>query len=60
MFSGAIGRAYHQLYEPIIPPKDELALILKTDTKDFCELLQEENVELKNEIKKLKLKLKKS
>jgi len=60
MFSGAIGRAYHQLYEPIIPPKDELKLILKIDTKDLCKELQEENEELKNEIKKLKIEIKKS
>lgn len=25
LFSGAIGRAYHDLYDPIIPFKDELA-----------------------------------
>lgn len=29
LFSGAIGRAYHQLYEPIMPYKDELAALLK-------------------------------
>lgn len=58
MFSGAIGRAYHQLYEPIIPQKDEQKLILKYKTNDFCKSLQEENSELKNEIKKLRTKLK--
>lgn len=58
MFSGAIGRAYHQLYEPIIPPKDELKLILKFDAKDFCKLLQEENEKLKTENNELKIKLK--
>ncbi len=60
MFSGAIGRAYHQLYEPIIPPKDEIKLILKTETKDFCKSLQDENKELKSEIEKLKAALEKS
>lgn len=27
LFSGAIGRAYHQIYEPIMPYKDELKLL---------------------------------
>lgn len=30
LFSGAIGRAYHQLYEPFIPYKDELKTLLKS------------------------------
>ncbi len=29
LFSGAIGRAYNQLYEPILSYKDELKTILK-------------------------------
>ena len=28
LFSGAIGRAYHELYEPIMPYKDELKGLL--------------------------------
>lgn len=29
LFTGAIGRAYHQLYEPILPYKDELKVRLE-------------------------------
>lgn len=60
MFSGAIGRAYHQLYEPIIPPKDEIKLILKFQIKDYYEELEIENKNLKLEIRNLEKKLKKS
>lgn len=31
LFSGVIGRAYHELYEPIMPFKDELATLLPDD-----------------------------
>jgi dCMP deaminase len=31
LFSGAVGRAYHKLYEPFLSQKDELALL--TDFK---------------------------
>lgn len=46
MFQGAVGRAYHKLYEPCISQKDEIAILtglkpiakvedkLKTLTKD--------------------------
>ncbi|MNV68241.1 hypothetical protein D3C71_1610770 [compost metagenome] len=46
MFQGAVGRAYHKLYEPFISPKDEIAILtglkpkakledkIKTLTKD--------------------------
>lgn len=27
LFSGAVGRAYHKLYEPFLSQKDELALL---------------------------------
>lgn len=60
MFSGAIGRAYHQLYEPIIPPKDEIMLILKCKTKNYYKELELENKDLKLSIKQLEDKLKKS
>jgi hypothetical protein len=30
LFSGAIGPAYHRLYEPIISYKDELDVIIKS------------------------------
>lgn len=32
LFSGSIGRAYHALYEPIMPYKDELERILEPDS----------------------------
>lgn len=31
LFQGAIGRAYHQLYEPIMPYKDELELMMSDE-----------------------------
>ncbi len=31
LFSGAVGRAYHDLYEPLMPLKDELARIASQD-----------------------------
>jgi hypothetical protein len=33
LFSGVIGRAYHELYQPIMPFKDELATLLPTDVQ---------------------------
>lgn len=35
-FTGAIGKAYHKFYEPFMPYKDELALILDLDIPDFA------------------------
>ena len=57
MFSGAIGRAYHQLYEPIMPIKDEINLILGIKTRDYYRELEEENKKLSTEIAKLKNQL---
>jgi dCMP deaminase len=54
MFSGAIGRAYHQIYEPIMPVKDEINSILKIESKDFYNELKEENQKLKKELELLK------
>ncbi len=59
MFSGAIGRAYHQLYEPIMPIKDELKLILKTETNDHCKNLERKNISLQLEIERLKKEIRK-
>lgn len=58
MFSGAIGRAYHQLYEPIMPIKDELKLILKIETLDHCEEIEKENKKLKSKIAELEKTIK--
>lgn len=60
MFSGAIGRAYHQLYEPIIPPKDEIKLMLKFKTKDYYKDLELENKNLMSKIQRLEEELNKS
>lgn len=54
MFSGAIGRAYHQIYEPIMPVKDEINSILKIKLKDYYKNLKQENKALKEEIELLK------
>lgn len=58
MFSGAIGRAYHQLYEPIMPPKDELKMMLEIETKDHCKELEIENNILLEKIAELENKIK--
>lgn len=60
MFSGAIGRAYHQLYEPIMPPKDELRMMLEIKTKNHCEELAIENRVLRKKIAELEDKIKKN
>lgn len=46
LFSGAIGRAYHQLYHPVFAYKDELSMLLDLEMpspKSNEELLQENN-----------------
>lgn len=35
LFNGAIGKAYHWLYEPIMSYKDEISLLLGQETKDI-------------------------
>jgi len=57
MFSGAIGRAYHQLYEPIMSEKDEINSILKIKRSNYYQNLKEENDKLKKEIELLKNKI---
>jgi uncharacterized protein Yka (UPF0111/DUF47 family) len=62
LFNGAIGRAYHQLYQPIIPFKDELSMLINTqnptpklnEDKKKIKELEEENDQLKQQIKNLK------
>ncbi len=67
LFSGAIGRAYQQLFEPIIPYKDELEIGLQLDVPNQKKLLAKQNTEYKLEkkvleerIKELELELSKS
>jgi dCMP deaminase len=33
LFAGAVRSAYHRLYEPLMPYKDELSIMLKADDK---------------------------
>ncbi|MFD1602861.1 hypothetical protein ACFSJW_25085 [Flavobacterium artemisiae] len=41
LFHGAIGNAYHWLYEPFMAYKDELNLILEHTTKDLASMKEE-------------------
>ncbi|OFY39333.1 MAG: hypothetical protein A2X18_07205 [Bacteroidetes bacterium GWF2_40_14] len=66
LFEGAIGNAYHWLYEPIMTYKDELSLIFDFEIKDLTKQYQEknnilniENQMLESKVKKLELKIKK-
>jgi dCMP deaminase len=66
LFRGAVGRAFYQLYQPLMPYKDELELIFdipnfhnpKKPSKSFLkqsnELLEETNKALQAEIEKLR------
>jgi deoxycytidylate deaminase len=47
LFNGAIGNAYHWLYEPFMPYKEELSLLLNQDIKDLTTIQSEELKELK-------------
>jgi deoxycytidylate deaminase len=49
LFNGAIGNAYHWLYDPIMPYKDELNLLLGNDIKDLTSQ-HESDLRLKNKI----------
>ena len=42
LFGGVIGRAYHELYEPIMPFKDELATLLTEDAQPPARDTQEQ------------------
>lgn len=50
LFNGAIGNAYHWLYDPIMPYKDELTLILGNPVKDLASRLKSEAAEKEKEI----------
>ncbi len=54
LFSGAIGRAYQQLFQPILPYKDELEMILGFKWPNAKKDLEEENINLKKRIDLLK------
>ena len=64
LFNGAIGKAYHWLYDPIMSYKDELTLLLGNKINDYAtqqnvdnEELKKEIVELRKENKRLKKKI---
>ncbi|WP_052193028.1 hypothetical protein [Vibrio fluvialis] len=54
LFSGAIGRAYQQLFEPIIPYKDEMEIGLSLNVPNQKKLLSKENDELIKQNEELK------
>lgn len=51
LFNGAIGNAYHWLYDPMIPYKDELTLLLGNKIDNYVEKLEKEIEDLKKKIK---------
>ncbi|MBO9199424.1 MULTISPECIES: hypothetical protein [Niastella] len=57
LFNGAIGNAYHWLYEPFMAYKDELSLILGLEIKDKLSKLEEENSKMHLENEELKKQL---
>jgi deoxycytidylate deaminase len=54
LFNGAIGNAYHWLYEPVMPYKEELALILENSIVDLTKKYKADNERLENENRVLK------
>ncbi|HEQ0000079.1 TPA: hypothetical protein VDW59_002439, partial [Pseudomonas aeruginosa] len=62
LYRGAVGRAYHQLYQPIMPYKDELETLLSipgsANKKAIrAKMLEKENLELREELARLKKQL---
>lgn len=62
LYRGAVGRAYHQLYQPIMPYKDELETLLSipgsTNKKALrARVLEKENLELREELERLKIQI---
>lgn len=55
LFSGAIGKSYYQLYQSVMPYKDEIEMLMNIniDRQDF-KTISFENKELKQEIELLK------
>lgn len=54
LFNGAIGNAYHWLYDPIMPYKDEMTLLLGNKFSDFATQQKKKADELEIENKALK------
>ncbi|GHT38675.1 deoxycytidylate deaminase [Bacteroidia bacterium] len=53
LFTGAIGKAYHKLYEPFMAHKDEIYIRTDIDVKDKLKQLQARIAELEKENKQL-------
>jgi deoxycytidylate deaminase len=60
LFVGAIGRAYHKLYEPIMAYKDEMLILSGLKIPNYKKDLEKENRKLKQDIKELRSQLAKS
>ncbi|MFA5848852.1 MAG: hypothetical protein WC833_03135 [Bacteroidales bacterium] len=56
LFDGAIGNAYHWLYEPLMTYKDELSLILDLEIKDLTNTYKEKNSKLEKDFYDLEKK----
>lgn len=54
LFHGAIGNAYHWLYEPFMAYKDELSLILEQNIKDLTSIKEDLLMSKRNELLSLK------
>ncbi len=54
LFRGAVGRAFHKLYQPLMPYKDELAMLVSIprmkNAKEKIRDLEDENRRLKEEL----------
>lgn len=58
LFNGAIGKAYHWLYDPIIPYKDEMTLLLGNNFKDYATKQRKKADDYKKDIIKKDEKIK--
>jgi len=59
LFTGAIGSAYYRIYQPFMPYKDEMSLLLGQKIKDKTSKLETENSNLKERIKELEKEINK-
>ncbi|WP_235652631.1 hypothetical protein [Pseudomonas amygdali] len=62
LFRGAVGRAFYQLYQPVMPYKDELELVFEipkysNPDKKSRSVLQSENEKLQERIRVLESEL---
>jgi deoxycytidylate deaminase len=55
LFNGAIGNAYHWLYEPLMSYKEELSLILDLDIQDLIKIKDKKIIENKIKIDALEM-----